>query len=100
MLVMKRWLFEMVLIVTVLISCAGAPGLDVSGEVEVLGSPFASKPLYARNVWDMQSFQGRLYLGHGNSSNLQPSPNAGPIPVVYWDPAASAFVSPYTVNEE
>ena len=77
-----------------------ALGLDVTGVVEVLGDPFGGKPVYARNVWDLQSFQGRLYLGHGNSSNLQPSPNAGPVPVVYWDPAAAAFVTAYTVDEE
>jgi len=78
----------------------GAAGDDVTAQVERLGEPFAGKPAYARNVWDLQSFEGRLYLGHGNSSNLQPSPNAGPVPIVYWDPVAAAFGSAYTVSEE
>jgi hypothetical protein len=54
---------------------------DVTAYVENLGNPFTAKPTYARNVWDMQVFNGRLYFGHGNASNLNPSPNAGPINV-------------------
>jgi hypothetical protein len=73
---------------------------DVSGQVEILGEPFVAKPIYARNVWDLQSFEGRLYLGHGNSSNLQPSPNAGPVPLVFWSPTNSSFFTEYTVNDE
>jgi hypothetical protein len=75
-------------------------GLDLSGQVELLGEPFASKPIYARNIWDLQSFGGRLYLGHGNSSNQLPSPNAGPVPIVFWDPVSASFVTAYTVNDE
>ncbi|UJF35200.1 hypothetical protein [Paenibacillus hexagrammi] len=58
--------------------------------VEDLGKPLA-KSAYARNVWDMQVYDGKVYLGYGNSSNTGPSPNAGPIPIVYYDPAASRF---------
>jgi hypothetical protein len=72
---------------------------DVTEQVELLGQPF-QKPTYARNVWDMQVYQGRIYLGHGNSSNFQPSPNAGPIPVIYYEPDTGQFVEEYTVDEE
>lgn len=67
--------------------------VDVSTKLEVLGQPFLSKLAYARNVWDMQIFNGRLYLGHGNASNTAPASNAGPIPVVYYDPTTSSFIT-------
>lgn len=67
---------------------AAAP--DVSSSITVLGSPF-QKAAYARNVWDMQLFGGKIYLGHGNSSNYAPSPNAGPVPIYYWDLAQNKF---------
>ncbi len=63
---------------------------DVSSSMAVLGSPFKKAP-YARNVWDMQLFDGKIYLGHGNSSNETPSPNAGPVPIYYWDLAQNKF---------
>ena len=72
---------------------------DVTSRVERLGNPF-SKGTYARNVWDMQLFAGRIYLGHGNSSNIGPDPNAGPIPVWYYDLTTQTFVKQYTVDEE
>jgi len=41
---------------------------DVTPYVESLGIPFAGgyrggEEIYARNVWDLQSFEGRLYIG-------------------------------------
>lgn len=57
---------------------AALAAVDVSSSITVLGSPF-KKAAYARNVWDMQLFGGKIYLGHGNSSNNAPSPNAGPV---------------------
>ncbi|MBD0379734.1 hypothetical protein [Paenibacillus sedimenti] len=70
---------------------------DVTSKIEVLGSPF-SKPVYARNVWDMQVFDGKIYLGHGNSSNEGPSPNAGPTPIYYYDPVGNKFASQNVIS--
>lgn len=67
---------------------------DVSAKVELLGNPF-TKSVIAKNVWDMQTYNGRVYLGHGDFNT-----NAGPIPVVYYDPSAGKFITQYTVNEE
>jgi hypothetical protein len=55
-------------------------------QARLLSKPFTdafpAKP-YARNIWVMRLFNGRLYLGAGNSSNDPPSPNAGPVPLRY-----------------
>lgn len=72
---------------------------DVTANVVLLGQPFTKGP-YARNVWDMQVFNDRIYLGHGNCNNRGPSPSAGPIPVIYYDTTLNKFVTQYTVNED
>ncbi|MEW9699946.1 hypothetical protein [Paenibacillus sp. SI8] len=63
---------------------------DVTSRLENLGQPFL-KAAYARNVWDMQVFEGKIYVGYGNSSNEGPSANAGPIPIYYYDPITNKF---------
>ncbi|NWF80155.1 MAG: hypothetical protein HXY37_08920 [Chloroflexi bacterium] len=78
---------------------APAGAKDVTASVERLGAPFTTGS-FARNVWDMQSFNGRIYLAHGNSANSGPDANAGPIPVWYYDPASQKFVNQYTANED
>jgi hypothetical protein len=74
-------------------------------EVILLGNPFKPESVeipmrYARNVWDMQLWDGRIYLGHGNSSNMGPARNAGPIPVISYDPKTGSFETEFTVDEE
>ncbi|MET0310020.1 MAG: hypothetical protein ABW023_15035 [Sphingomonas sp.] len=68
---------------------------------DLVGTPFQQRwpdGPYARNIWTMQVFDGRLYLGAGNSSNFGPSSNAGPVPIVSFD--GRKFVEEYTVNDE
>jgi len=48
----------------------------------------------------MISFNGKLYLGAGNSSNGGPAPNAGPVPVISYDPATNLFSSVFVVDED
>lgn len=68
--------------------------MDVTSKLQLLGNPFI-KSTFAKNVWDMQVFNGHIYLGHGDFNT-----NEGPIPVIYYDPAASKFVTHFTVDEE
>lgn len=82
----------------------GAGSTDVTANVEVLGEPFKGRWFgrwtYARNVWDMQVYDGRIYLGCGNSSNEGPATNTGPVPVICFDPRRSEFVCEATLLEE
>ncbi len=73
--------------------------------VELLGNPAAKRhrageALYARNVWALQPFGGRLYPGQGNSSNAPPAMNAGPVDVWHYDPASGSFDLEGTLEEE
>src|SRR5215207_664985 len=68
---------------------------DVTASVERLGNPFAVPAGYARNVWDMQAFAGRVYVGHGDSRD-----NAGPIPIWSLDPATGAALEEFLTSEE
>jgi hypothetical protein len=76
---------------------------DVTANAISLGVAYPnSKGPYSRNVWDMQIFNGRIYLGHGNSSNNAPESNSGPIPILYLDLATSQFVNGnnFSVDDE
>jgi hypothetical protein len=71
------------------------PPPDVTAAVERLGNPFTVASPYARNVWDMQLFRGRIYLGHGDSID-----NWGPIPIWSLDPAGGRLAAEFTADEE
>jgi hypothetical protein len=71
------------------------PSPPVYGAPELVGTPFTQPSFYARNVWDMQLFGGRIWLGHGDSID-----NWGPIPLWSLDPATGALAAEYTANDE
>jgi hypothetical protein len=76
-----------------------------STNIELLGNPAAqyytnSAYIYARNVWDLQSFNGRVYIGNGNASNNLPAANAGPCRVWSYNPTTAQFAAEYTAWEE
>ena len=59
--------------------------------VEDLGNPFfpgRTDRTYSRNVWDITAFDGRLWFGHGNSSNINVERNAGPVPLITYTPGS------------
>ncbi|MCM8534644.1 MAG: hypothetical protein NE334_01770 [Lentisphaeraceae bacterium] len=79
--------------------------VDLSDKVENLGIPYGDfykggAKIYARNVWDLKAFDGRLYIGAGNSSNLGPAINAGPLPIISWNPTTQKFIEEFTVQDE
>ncbi|MBR2563113.1 MAG: hypothetical protein IKE29_00640 [Paenibacillus sp.] len=79
------------------VSNAPIQSVDVTSKLELLGRPF-NKSAYANNVWDMQLYNGKIYLGHGNSSNMGPAQNAGPIPVIYFDTVNAQFQTQAVTN--
>ncbi len=71
--------------------------------VEWVGRPLMSRyqtNFFARNIWDMEVFDGRLYLGGGNSDNDTVGGNAGPVEVYYYDSATDQFLQEYLIEEE
>lgn len=80
--------------------CAPIPTVDVTQQLETVGSPFTTSKFaksdpYARNVWVMFPFRQTLYLGHGDSNH-----NKGPIPLWYFDPASQQFKFDFVAPEE
>jgi hypothetical protein len=78
-------------------------GVEV--EYTLLGNPYNSiynggEKIYARNIWDMQLFDGKIYLGAGNSSNEGPAQNAGRVPLHCLDVETESFINEYEVAEE
>ena len=77
----------------------------MTDRVETVGNPYESlytdgEWVYARNPWDMKAFDGRLYLEAGNSSNIGPAVNAGPGPLISFDPQTETFIEELVVDEE
>ena len=66
-------------------------------EPERLGNPLRKDGIEDRalNVWDMQAFEGKIYLGGGSTVT-----NSGPINVWAYDPKIKDFVKEYQVKEE
>jgi len=83
-------------------STQGMPStvIDV-GDLEFMGNPFAlrfpdrSGWENARSVWDMQFWNERLYLAHGDAHS-----NAGPTDVWYYEPESNRFIKETTIDEE
>ncbi|MFZ3102543.1 MAG: hypothetical protein WA131_01425 [Desulfitobacteriaceae bacterium] len=73
---------------------AATPTKDVTSKVILLGNPF-NKATFAKNVWDMQVYNGRIYLGSGDCGK-----NSGATPVIYYDPATKNFATQFKVDEE
>jgi len=73
--------------------------------IEYVGNPYAEhfkspQQIYARNIWDMIEFQGKIYFGAGNSSNIGPATNAGPVPIIVYDPKTDLFSSSFVTSDE
>lgn len=78
---------------------------DVAQHTDFLGNPFyarfwADHLAYDRNVWDMEVYDGRLYFGHGNSNNMGPGGDPGPIELWYYDDKTQAFNYDHILDDE
>jgi hypothetical protein len=71
------------------------PGLESLGNPFLRRYPGDAELAYPRTVWDMQAWNGRIYLGHGDSGS-----NAGPIDVWYYAPGQTRFVNEFSVDDE
>ena len=70
-----------------------------------LGNPAASRypacwQSLPRTPWDLAVFDGKLYVGFGNSSNQGPSANAGPVPLFAYDLKQRRWQQEATLPEE
>lgn len=76
---------------------AQAANESTVGWVDLGNKPAESRQRGAsRNVWDLQAFEGRVYLGMGDTTR-----DTGPIPVWAWDHHAQAWIDePETIVEQ
>jgi hypothetical protein len=74
---------------------------DVSDRIEQLGNPLVerypdgSKFQFARRISDLQSFDGKLYVGHGDWAE-----NSGPTDIWYYDLQSKQFVKQGHIEDE
>ena len=71
--------------------------IESNSVVQRLGNPLLEDGYSDRalNIWDLQAFEGKIYLGGGSTVS-----NAGPINVWAYDSNSQKFVREYTVDEE
>jgi hypothetical protein len=67
--------------------------LDVTSKLELIGNPALAQPAFSRNIWDLQVFDGRLFIGTGDAWR-----NTGPIPVISYN--GKTFETEFTVDDE
>jgi len=78
---------------------------DITHDLESLGIPYIDhypqgQTTYARNPWDLHAHDHYLYIGAGNSSNVGPATNAGPVPVIRFDPQINKFETVFSIDDE
>ncbi|MFC2081557.1 glycoside hydrolase TIM-barrel-like domain-containing protein [Candidatus Bipolaricaulota bacterium] len=71
------------------------PGLGYVGNPHLTAFPDGSGMELARAVYDLQAWNGRLYIGAGEREM-----NAGPVPVISYDPITDQFSEEFVVDEE
>jgi hypothetical protein len=86
-------------------SQSSRPVHDVTSHIEYLGNPYQKiypegDAVYARNVWDLQYFEDKIFIGAGNSSNKGPAPNAGPLVITHYDLSSGLFMTEGSAAEE
>lgn len=84
---------------------AGHPGsafgqADATGWVDDMARPLENgSDHYPRNAWDLHLWQGRIYVGWGNSAFGGPSPNHGPVSILSFSPGAAQWAVEHMTND-
>lgn len=83
--------------VSVVILASSQEVVNLPKSVHYLGNPMSDdgQTNVALNVWDMQVFNGKIYLAGGSTQE-----NTGPINVWAYNPQTVTFDKEYTVDEE
>ena len=69
---------------------------DITDKIEYIGTPYinqykSGEDIYSRNVWDMQVYENKIFIGAGNSANEGPSINSGPVKLIAYSPKTNKF---------
>ena len=85
------------IVIFIIVPNSISQSIDRHNAVVRLGNPLADDGHSDRalNIWDLQAFGGKIYLGGGSTVT-----NAGPINVWAYDPTSREFIKEYTVDEE
>ena len=80
-------------------------GINFTKYLEDIGVPSKSHypkvtDIYARNPWDMQLYKDKIYIASGNTYNIGPAKNAGPVPIITLDIKNNKFAYEGLVDDE
>jgi len=84
---LKHFNIQLLALATVALSSFHVSAEDVTSSLTNLGNPnlYIAKA-DGRNVWDMQVFDGKIYIGSGSTVT-----NAGPLKIIAYNPAINDF---------
>ncbi|MGL5832639.1 MAG: hypothetical protein ACRC1Z_05320 [Waterburya sp.] len=84
-------------IIPVVILASSQDAVKLSNSVNYLGNPLNGdgKIGTALNVWDLQVFNGKVYVAGGSTQE-----NTGPVNIWAYNPQTKSFAKEYTVDEE
>jgi hypothetical protein len=95
----KLWVVFLLSLVAILavVLASSQEVVNLSKSVNYLGKPLSGdgKTETALNVWDLQVFNGKIYLAGGSTQE-----NTGPINVWAYNPQTKTFDREYAVDEE
>ncbi|DAB28311.1 MAG: hypothetical protein A2513_08825 [Sulfurimonas sp. RIFOXYD12_FULL_33_39] len=79
--------------------------VDVTKDIELIGNPSKSQfsdgeAAYSRNVWDLQVYNDKLFIGAGNSANEGPSKNSGNVELHVYNPKTLKFNKETTIYDD
>lgn len=91
---MKNYIFKPIILLFLLLNFLYAA--DVTKDIRLIGNPSKSQfgdgeAAYSRNVWDLQVYNGLLFVGAGNSANEGPSKNSGNVDLHVYNPKTDKF---------
>ena len=75
-------------------------GTERVGDGEPLSDGKVYNNPYARNVWSMQPFDGKIFIGCGNFDNGGPGANASPAPIFALDPKTKKITLEWRAPDE
>ena len=96
-------MFKIVTILCLFLTLLNAK--DVTKNLEYIGTPYkkqyrSGEDIYSRNVWDMVLYNGKIFIGAGNSANEGPSINSGPVYLIALNPNIDKFENISRIDDD
>ncbi len=96
---------QIIILILLVVSINSLNAKELKTKIEYVGTPYnkqykKGEDIYSRNVWDMQVYDGKLFIGAGNSANEGPSINSGPVKLMVYNPQTKKFTIEGIIDDD